>query len=218
MKKIVCLLLVLLLVFSMAACSKEPAQETSSPVQDVPEDTQTEPQDTTEPPVSEQEDTQPASNVLQIPGKEIYFSYPEGWTVEEEIYTLMAMENNDALIGICYDYFTPFDGNLEGLIDFYGQPFLRDVSSYSKGYLRDSNIEVLTTESGTVAGYDCVKFTAKAINNGEWDCHLYGYTFVIGDTTLMVTGLVSAAEQDAGMIQVIDKLTDEVAGSVKAAN
>jgi hypothetical protein len=219
MKKVLCLLLAALLVCSMVACGKTPAtNETTAPIVDVPDETEEQPQETTEATVPQQTEPQTTSNVVQIPGKEIYFTYPEGWIVEEEIYTLALMEDDSALVGICYDYYTPFDGNLEGLIDYYAQPFLRDISSYSKGYLRDSNIEVLTTESSTIAGYDCVKFTAKARNNDEWDCHLYGYTFVIGDTTLMVTGLVSAQSQDDGMIKAIDKLTDEIAGSVKTAN
>lgn len=159
--------------------------------------------------------TESWGKVLQVPTKQIYFSYPEDYMVEEETKTLIIRKNEEVLVGIFYDWQTAFDGNLEGIIKNNSSRFLRDISSYSKGYLRTSTIEIKETSNTSLAGYDSLKFTGKANNQGEWDCHVYGYTLVVNDVKIMIIGLVSPKAQEAEMISQVNELTDKIAASVR---
>lgn len=79
MKKTTCLILALLLCLSLTACGKTQDNPTTAP-SDKPSNEQTTP--STNEPTSLKDN----GNVLQVPAKEIYFDYPEGWTFSKETY------------------------------------------------------------------------------------------------------------------------------------
>ena len=214
MKRIFSLFLVLTMAFSLCACSVNKLDGTQ-PSTETQDGTESQIQNNTTAPTSTVTEPADNENVIQIPTKEIYFSCPSGWEVEEETKTLILMESEDALIGIFYDWQNTATGELIEMVSNYSAKFLRDISSYSKGYLRTSSIEVLSSGNGKIGEFECATFTGKANNDGEWDCHMYGYTAVIDGVNVMVIGLVSAKAQDASMIAEIDALTDQVANSVR---
>ena len=67
----------------------------------------------------------------------------------------------------------------------------------------------------TVAGRDSIKFIGTVNNDDEWDCHVYGYTFIINNKAYALIGLVSAKEQDPEMIKEIDERIDKMAATIR---
>ncbi len=137
MKKIVSCFLLLTLLLGMAACTAKPSGN---------EDTQ--------PLVGGEETAIPESNpdecIMQVPSKEIYFYCPEGWTFSKETYSTVLMEDDECLVAVCYNWAVPYEGDLEGLVDFFSPGVMRDVAPYSKGYLGAAVISATTKEKSTV--------------------------------------------------------------------
>lgn len=212
MKQLTCLALVLVLMLSLVACGSETQNTETNPQNSVvstttPKETQT----TTVSPDAEDKTEQ----LIKVPGKQIYFSTDVDWGVDNDDLAIMLYENRDCMVGICYNWISEFDGNYEGLIESLSADFVSEASSKCHGYIRTSQLEVLSNEMCNVAGYDCMKFTGKINNDGNWDCHVYGYAYEVDGVQLMVIGIVSTPEQDAAMIADIDALTDQIAASVR---
>lgn len=214
MKKVICILLALVMVLSLAACGKQPAdkqpEDTKEPASvqgnDNKETEATQEQIPTE---IEDENTE-----IRVPGEKIYFYAPSGWEVEKQNLSTVVKQGKDCLVSICYDWPMSYEFDLEEMISRLGYNFTADADSEGQGYIVNSTIEVTSTEKTTVAGYDCVVFTGVVSNDGNWNCHVYGYTFVVNNVELMVVGIVSAQAQDAQMIADINALTDQIAASV----
>lgn len=213
MKKIVCIILAVLMVISLVACNgpasgtegtKNPQKETQAP-----KPTETEPVGTdgktTEPEKTEKK--------LKIIG-DLYISHPAEYKSADLARTKMVIQSSACVVSIAYDKTSALEGDLEDAIALLSQAFANDSSSYCEGSISGNEIETTSTERGTVAGFDCVRFSGKIKNGGGWDCHVYGYTMIVEDRVLMITGLVSTQAQDAGMIAEIDALTDRIAASV----
>lgn len=212
MRKLTCLALVLMLTLSLAACGNESNNTETNPQSSAvstttPKETQT----TAMPQGTEGKSEQ----LIKVPGKQIYFSTDVDWKVDNDDLAIMLYENRDCMVGICYNWISEFDGNYEGLIESLSANFVSEASSKCHGYLRTSQVVVLTNEMCNIAGYDCMKFTGKIDNDGNWDCHVYGYAYVVNDVQLMVIGIVSTEDQDAAMIADINALTDQIAASVR---
>ena len=206
MKRVLCMMMALLLIGSLVACGNKtpdnPVDPTPDPV-------------ITDPVVSGDEGDKKDGNVLQIPATEIYFTYPKGWYKSGGSTSVMMQENEDCMVAVCYSWDQSFEGKLADMVSYFSLGFLLDAAPESRGILGAQPIEVTSTKATKVAGYDSVQFTGKVNNNGEWDCHVYGYTYVVDGTNLMVIGLVSTQAQDAQMIKDIDALTDQIAASVR---
>lgn len=123
--------------------------------------------------------------------------------------------NNDCLTGLCFQVNEEYTGTLEGVIDVYKKDFISDATTSSSGDLYGSEIEVISTEKVTVAGRDSIKFIGTVNNDDEWDCHVYGYTFIINNKAYALIGLVSAKEQDPEMIKEIDERIDKMAATIR---
>lgn len=213
MKKLLSALMAVILVLSLAACAPgKPTETTKDNTQTPSEGTAAPTEQTAEP--TEATQAQPAEQTLQVPSKEIYFNCPEGWGDAEATYCTVLLETDECLVAVCYNWAIPYEGELEGLVEYFGPGVMRDVASYSKGYLGAATITAQTTEKTTVAGFDSVKFTGTAPNT-EWNCHVYGYTMIVSGIPMMVMGMVSTPEQDAAMIAEINALTDQVAASLR---
>ena len=212
MKKALCLILAVLFLMSLAACSSDPVSNTN-PSENNQTENRTDPTDQTNG-TTESTSGQNTANTLQVPSKEIYFDCPEGWTFSKETYSTVLMETDESLIAVCYNWAVPYEGDLAGIVDFFSAGVMRDVASYSKGYLGASSITTANKSETTIAGMNAVKFTGSAPNT-EWNCHVYGYTMIVDGIPMMVMGLVSTQAQDASMIAEIEALTDQVANSVR---
>ena len=214
MKKVICFLLALVMVLSLTACGKQPAskqpEETKAqtPVQGN-EDQATEATEAQTPTEAEKENQE-----IRVPGEKIYFYAPSGWEIEKENLSTVVKQGKDCLVSICYNWPMSYEFDLEAMISSLGYNFTADADSEGRGNVVNSTIEVTSSDKSTVAGYDCVVFTGVVHNDGGWDCHVYGYTFVVNNVELMVVGIVSAQEQDAQMIKDINALTDQIAASV----
>lgn len=153
-------------------------------------------------------------SVLKIPLKHIYISYEKRLKKDSHSATSLVYDTNDALVGLIYDFDELYTGDLWGVADFFSEEFPENAAPASRRNLIPP-IEVLTSEACTVNGFDSVRFTGTCSNDGEWDCHVYGYSFIINDTAFAIIGLVSAREQDPEMIATIDARVDAMAATVR---
>lgn len=213
MKKVIGFLLALALMVGMTACSSQPTDnsDTNTPTAPSASDATT---------VVEQDNTgtttvaQSAGTTLQVPSKEVYFTRPEGWMSNKATYSTVLYETNESLVAVCYNFAVPYDGDLSGIVEFFGSGVMRDISAYSKGNMGVSSVTILSEDKVSVAGFDAVKFTGTAPNK-DWNCHVYGYTLMVDGMPMMVMGLVSTQAQDPAMISAIDAMTDQVAASLR---
>jgi hypothetical protein len=216
MKRLIVLLFAIAMFLCLAACDTSEMEESRPDSESIETIETTEPTTHTEGnaehPEAGQKDT-----TIRVPGEKIYFYAPSGWEVEKENLSTVVQQSKDCLVSICYNWPWPIteERDLTNVIAELGYNFTSDASSESRGYIVNSTIEVTSTEKSTVAGYDCVIFTGVVDNDGNWDCHVYGYTFVVNNVELMVVGLVSTQEQDEQMIADINALTDQIAASVR---
>ncbi len=216
MKKIICLLMAMLLVFGLVACGGNDTEGDTKPNNGKTPTTQTgtsgtEPNKDTKP-------TQPAINDVEVEvDNDVYVKYPSDWRLED-VYRGVVMYRDDArLVNVTYKKASSFDGALEDIVSYLSEAFVEGSYGYSQGSIYGHDIVPSTVERSTVAGYDCVKFEG-IINNDRWDCHVYGYGLIVEDLVIMITGLVSAKDQDADMIAEIDALTDRIAASIEVKN
>jgi len=216
MKKILSIVLVLLLVLNIVACGSNDDTNQSNEDNTKQTDVNTTDNHTTEP--SNQDSTtveKPKDTEVHIPGEEIYFTVPAGWDVEDENLSMIISQNKDCLVSICYEWPMSNDYDLVEKIPTLGYFFTADADSESQGNIRNSTIEIVSSENATIANIEGIQFTGSVNNERGWKCHTYGYIFTIDDVIVMVTGLVSAQAQDAQMIAEINSLTDQVAASVR---
>lgn len=213
MKKWICLLMALVLMVGTTACGSKATETTDTPKNDATaSDNST--TTVTQGMVDSTTVAQTVGKTLRVPSKDIYFTCPEGWSSGKETHTTVLLETDECLVAVCYNWSTPYNGDLVGIIDFFGTDVMSDVASYSKGNLWTSKVNATSTENTTVAGLNAVKFTGTAPNN-DWNCHVYGYTMMVNDLPMMVMGLVSTKAQDPAMISEVDALTDQVAASIR---
>ena len=215
MKRITSLILVALMLLSLTACggSSNAGTETT------PNTAQQEEPQVEATPVEQTESSKPAEQtedmkLLSIPMKHIYLSYERNLREKTQGATQLVYNTNDALVGLIYDNEEVYTGDLWGIADFFSEKFPQKAASSSRGNL-NSPINILTSEACTVNGFDSVRFTGTCSNDGEWDCHVYGYSFIINDTAFAIIGLVSHREQDPELIATIDARVDTMAASVR---
>lgn len=214
MKRLICLLLAVAMLLSMAACGGQTSGGDTEPEetkkQSQGDSKETKPEDT-----EETKPSQPDTVTIQVPGKEVYFSCANGWVVDRRSQSTLVYQNEESLVSISYDWVNEFNGELEDLVTFLNFAFTFDAYSYAKGNIYGAQISTTDTERCTIGGYEAVRFTGTISNKGEWDCHVYGYTCTVDGVNLMICALVSTQAQDADMIAEIDALTDQIAASVR---
>ena len=215
MKRIICFMLVLTIGFGLGGCTTGSSNETTGNTEKVnPSESVNNTKQTT-PSTNESNDNEKDGNVLQVPTKDIYFTYPADWMISEGIETSMVMASDECLVGVCYNWHNSFGGDLVKLIASFSPGFLNDAYSYCKGNISASEIKVQNTQNAKVGSFDGVKFNGTVNNKGEWDCHVYGYTVHVNGVSLMIIGLVSTKAQDVQMINDIDDITDQIAASIR---
>lgn len=216
MKKVLCMILAALLVLSMAACNmipaKDPKPTDENPISVDPTNKQETPKDTTPVTTAPQE---PDGLTWETPVGDIAVNYPDGWIAVEAGTALLVLQTKECMVAVVYNSADDVGGNLEKVVDVSSRFFLNEAASYCEGRVRDEIVKVTSTEPCTMAGFDSLRFNGTVNSAGEYDCHAYGYTFVINDVNLMVIGLVTAKAQDQQMIADIDALTDQIAASVR---
>lgn len=212
MKKLICLLLAVTMLASLAACSADNNNGKTENSQSTAENTE---QSTSAEEAPTNDDTSSKVKTARTPGTEIYVDYDVSLRKKEQPTTILMYNNNDCLTGLCFQVNEEYTGTLEGVIDVYKEDFIIDATTSSCGDLYGSEIEVISTEKVTVAGRDSIKFIGTVNNDNKWDCHVYGYTFIINNKAYALIGLVSAKEQDSEMIKEIDERIDKMAATIR---
>ena len=215
MKRWISAILAAMLLLSLTACGSSANAGTET----TPNTAQQEEPQVEATPVEQTESSKPAEQtedmkLLSIPMKHIYLSYERKLREYTQGATQLVYDTNDALVGLIYDNEEVYTGDLWGIADFFSEKFPQRAASSSRGNL-NSPINILTSEACTVNGFDSVRFTGTCSNDGEWDCHVYGYSFIINDTAFAIIGLVSAREQDPELIATIDARVDAMAATVR---
>lgn len=214
MKRTICLLLTMLMIFCLAACKANPtASSGESKATEYPIGDNTRPEETKAP--TETEDTEPTEEMVETRiGKDVYFAYPKEWLLSSGSQSYIVYQSDECAVGVSYDWFNSFEGELGDLIAFLDEAFTSDVNSHSKGYIYGEQIVTTKTENCTIGDNEAVRFEGTINNQNEWSCHVYGYVLIVNNVRLMVAGTVTQKAQDAGMIAEINALTDQIAESV----
>ena len=216
MKRITAIILVALMLLSLTACGGSSNTETETTPDAAPEPSQAvediQQADTTQ--ESDSTEKSGYTETLHIPLRDIYVSYEQGLREYKAAATTLVYDTNDALVGLTYDFDRVYTGGVDGVAQFFADEFPEKAASSSVGNI-NSSINILTSEACTVNGFDSVRFTGTCSNDGEWDCHVYGYSFIINGTAFAIIGLVSHRAQDPELIATIDARVDAMAATVR---
>lgn len=215
MKRWISAILAAMLLLSLAACgganSAAAPEEQSDSTKVQPDEEQE--SETTK--IDSSLETPKDTEVFASARNSIYVNYDASLRTKSHGFYILAYDTKDALVGMIYDGKHEFTGDITGVADYFSPIFLRAAETSSRGYLEGSQIEVLESEACTVNGFDSIRFTGRCLNDNEWYCHVYGYSFIINDTAVAIIGLVSAQEQDPEMIATIDARVDAMAATVR---
>lgn len=212
MRKFLSVLLVIMLVVSLAACANNNTPDDTNK----PTSTNSEEQASTnnETPTSSSNETKENVKTAQIPGREIYVDYSTSMRKKDQGNTVLMYKSNDCLVGLSYQK-TGFTGTLNDVVDLFKNSFINDAANSSRGDLYGSEISISSSQKTTMANRESIKFTGTVRNEDSWDCHVYGYAFIIDNIPCAVIGLVSAQAQDASMISEIDAHVEEIASTIR---
>lgn len=214
MKKLLCMLLCLCLTAALCGCVTQNDQG-----QDI--GTGNQPQQTTAPDKTEPsgETTAPeVSNDIQtieILTKDIYIDCDVSYGVVSEACATLLYTSNDSMIAFCQYTYKAYSGDLDGVFDLFKIKLPNNASTHSRGDLWGCEIEMLSSEKVTVNGFEGIRFTGKVPNKKGWDCHVYGYLFLINNVPCGVVGLVSAEAQDSAMIQQTDAEVETIVSTIR---
>ena len=215
MKKFIAILLVCVMVLGMTACApggntgtRAPSDETTSdnkPVGDAPDETAP--------------SEQPAKvQTVYIPAKGICVDCDLRYTLRSEGCATLMYTSNDALLALCRYTSREYTGDLNGVFDIFKKKLPNDASTHSRGDLWGCEIEMLSSENVMVNGFEGIRFTGKIPNKSGWNCHVYGYLFLINKIPCGVAGLVSAEAQDSAMIQQINAEVETIVATIRTTN
>ena len=129
--------------------------------------------------------------------------------------TSLLYENEDSLIGVVARADQAYAENLQDVVNVFKKSFISAAATASRGYLHGSEFVIQSSKEVTIAGRECVQFTATVMNMDTWECYIYGYAFVIDNTPCAVIGLVSAQSQDQALIEEINTRVDEIMSTVR---
>lgn len=225
MKKLVVLLMMIVLTGCFIACGKEEDVVTDNGQTDeVVTDNENIENNSEEDVVSDNEESSNEESEVYLYG-DVYFNYPASYTLNLEggIYFLWN-GNEDIMVGLYRDILDySANDSIENIVDFVNDDgFMDSVSRAGRGgstFYLEEDIVVTSSEIVTMAGRDSMKFEGTAPNRfrdeANWDCYVYGYTFLVNDTSYAVIGVVAPQEQDEEMIKQMKQLVDDVAATVR---
>ena len=225
MKKLVVLLMMIVLTGCFIACGKEEEVVTDNgQIDEVVVENENTEDNSEEELITEDTEENDVESEVYLSG-DVYFNYPVSYTLcaEGGVYFLWN-GNEDIMVGFYEDFidYTPND-SLENIVDFVNDDgFMDSVSRAGRGgstFYLEEDIVVTSSEIVTMAGRDSMKFEGTAPNRfrdeANWDCYVYGYTFLVNDTSYAVIGVVAPQEQDEEMIKQMKQLVDDVASTVR---
>ena len=218
MKKILLIVVVISMLISSVSCGapdagSDAATDTKSSVSDSEtqkeKDTQMITADTTK-----AED----KKVWKISTHEIYVDYPSDWISVNSSGALVVMKDKKSMANVYYTTDSAEVANMEGSIPTLIKKIVNRVFSYCEGSVSGVTPVVNSTEKCTIGGFEGIKFTATITTKESqpYDCPVYGYCIKVGDVVAIVSGMVTARDQNAKMSDDINALVEQIAASIRA--
>lgn len=145
---------------------------------------------------------------IKIPMEKIYIDYESKLRRVDSSYCELVYDTNDGLVGFCYDLHSDELVELDNVVEYFSEYFIDAAYYSSRGNLSGELYKVISSERTNIADFESVKFYATVNNDKAWDCHIYGYAFVIDDVPFAVIGLVSEKTQSPELIEKIEARVD----------
>ena len=211
MKKVLCVLLTVLMLLSMAACSKEEPQDTAN-VPVTSEDTQPQKESTeaTEETKKEEESLQE----FMFPLMPMCCKVPEEYERETNRSVALAIKNDSFFATIYNGEQGSYSGELEGILQFVAEGYLFDTNIYLYMEIEEEELKASQVEAVTVSGYDAVKFGGPVKNIGNTFYEIYGYAMIIDNTPVVFMGILCSEDQAQADLEEMQELVDLMAGSI----
>lgn len=221
MKRLFCVLLSLLTVLSLfAACSTTEKQETTNNKKEETGVNQTETETPEGPNTNAEEENtvkeeKDELKSITAPITGVWVQCNAARKVSESGFARLIDSGNDTTAAFCLDVLNPYTGTLDGVFDHFKVRFPASAAISCQGDINSSEMELIDSEKVTMAGFDSIRFTGKVPNKSGWDCHVYGYTFLIDSVPYAVIGIVSDASQSEDLIAFINAEVDAIAATIK---
>lgn len=221
MKRLFCVLLSLLTVLSLfAACSTTKKQETTNNKKEETGVNQTETETPEGPNTNAEEENtvkeeKDELKSITAPITGVWVQYNAERKTKESGYARLISSGNNTIAAFCMDVLNPYTGTLEDVFDHFKDTYPSRVAVACQGDVNSCSIELIDSEKVTMAGFDSIRFTGKVPNKSGWDCHVYGYTFLIDSVPYAVIGIVSDASQSEDLIAFINAEVDAIAATIK---
>ena len=229
MKKWLSIAVCVAMVLTLTACGGNKGNESEKIVENTSEIGQKEEQSKEKPDTSNKEGAKKEEKVIRRSigiGTFVYVDCPAAWIDDDNVNTRFVykkewIDSRCALLGLTTYGSGEYAGDLETVPQDLGNRFVNDVWVHCAGDLHEANVEVSSTESVTVNGYEGLRFTGKVFNPGNlsdkatWDCHVYGYAFIIDGTAVTVSGIVAEQAQSPELIKEVDAAVDAMAATIR---
>lgn len=221
MKKLLCILLSVFMLFAFAACSDEKDNDSESKAEsseaaasgsEIESSLDSSSEASSE--AEEVSETERKTRTIKVLGESIYVDASTEYRAELDVNSQVLTRDYDSVLALTYEYDDAYNGDLNGVIPFLNDGFINDIALKQNGYLGGNKIEIKTSEEVTINGFDGLKFQGT-VSAGEWDCHVYGYAFIINEIPCAVIGLVSHREQPADLIATINAEIDAMAATIR---
>ena len=149
MKKVLCVLLTVLMLLSMAACSKEEPQDTAN-VPVTSEDTQ--PQKETTEATEETKKEEESLQEFMFPLMPVYCKVPEEFGYLSNGMVAVASGCDEYVLSIYNGFEGDYTGELEGLLAFVADIFVADLNKYLSQEKKEYVVSRQICKSGTSIG------------------------------------------------------------------
>lgn len=234
-KKIIVLLTIVCMLLSLVACGEDKTPNTTNNDEN---QVQTDINDMEEvsdelvvdgdKETDEKQSDRKSRRLLEL--RSIYYDYSsdyylDGRSVADVIYSINPdTRQSEIMVGVYDGCLSEFEGTLEEVLEQVNNSvFVGNVSESGSGGLPyglfGEDIEVISSEEVTIAGYDSIKYTGTIVNSPfedeTWQCNVYGYTFLIDEVPYAVLGFVTTREQEQSIIDEMIAEVDAIAGSIR---
>ena len=211
MKKVLCVLLAVLMLLSMAACSKEEPQDTAN-VPVTSEDTQ--PQKETTEATEETKKEEESLQEFMFPLMPVFCKVSEQFVRLTNGMVAIASGSDEYVLSIYNGFEGDYTGELEGLLAGVADFFVTDLNKYLSPNMDENTLKEITGAKTSISGYDAVKFDAPVKNKSDETYEIYGYAMIIDNTPVVFMGIHCSEDQAQADLEEMQELVDLMAGSI----
>ena len=211
MKKVLCVLLTVLMLLSMVACGKTPADPVKTTVE--PTETTQKNQETTEQ-TEPNNDEEMQMQQFMFPLVKVYCNVPEEYERVSRGCVALAIKNDAFVASVHNGDIGAYSGELEGILEFVAEDYLFETNIFLYKEIAAEELKASTVEAVTVSGYDAVKFGGPVKNIGNTFYEIYGYAMIIEDRPVVFMGILCSEDQAQADLEEMQELVDLMAGSI----